>query len=95
MENICWIQVKIHISDQTSLRICNSVVDSRSPAAAVRPPDQQLSSFIEAGICGTGSYILLSGDWRSGGNDSVCVRYQRPKSQTSWIFTDAKTGIGG
>ncbi len=25
-ENICWIQVKIHISDQTSLRICNSVV---------------------------------------------------------------------
>jgi hypothetical protein len=45
----------------------------RSPAAAVRPPDQQLSSFIEAGICGTGtySYILLSGDWRSGGNDSV------------------------
>jgi hypothetical protein len=25
-EYICWIQVKIHISDQTSLRICNSVV---------------------------------------------------------------------
>jgi hypothetical protein len=25
-ESICWIQVKIHISDQTSLRICNSVV---------------------------------------------------------------------
>jgi hypothetical protein len=24
-EYICWIQVKIHISDQTSLRICNSV----------------------------------------------------------------------
>ncbi len=24
--NICWIQVKIHISDQTSLRICNSVL---------------------------------------------------------------------
>jgi hypothetical protein len=23
-EYICWIQVKIHISDQTSLRICNS-----------------------------------------------------------------------
>ncbi len=23
---ICWIQVKIHISDQTSLRICNSAV---------------------------------------------------------------------
>jgi hypothetical protein len=22
---ICWIQMKIHISDQTSLRICNSV----------------------------------------------------------------------
>jgi hypothetical protein len=45
----------------------------RSLAAGVRPPDQQLSSFIEAGICGTGtySYILLSGDWRSGGNDSV------------------------
>jgi hypothetical protein len=27
-EYICWIQVKIHISDQTSLRICNSVVYS-------------------------------------------------------------------
>ncbi len=27
-EYICWIQVKIHISDQTSLRICNSVVCS-------------------------------------------------------------------
>jgi hypothetical protein len=25
-EYIFWIQVKIHISDQTSLRICNSVV---------------------------------------------------------------------
>jgi hypothetical protein len=25
-EYICWIQVKIHISDQTSLRICNSVL---------------------------------------------------------------------
>jgi hypothetical protein len=24
-EYICWIQVKIHISDQTSLRICNKV----------------------------------------------------------------------
>jgi hypothetical protein len=24
-EYICWIKVKIHISDQTSLRICNSV----------------------------------------------------------------------
>ena len=24
-ENICWMQVKIYISDQTSLRICNSV----------------------------------------------------------------------
>ncbi len=24
-EYICWIQVKIHISDQTSLRICKSV----------------------------------------------------------------------
>ncbi len=24
-EYICWIQVKIHISDQTSQRICNSV----------------------------------------------------------------------
>ncbi len=24
-EYICWIQVKIHVSDQTSLRICNSV----------------------------------------------------------------------
>jgi hypothetical protein len=24
-EYICWIQVKIHISDQTSMRICNSV----------------------------------------------------------------------
>jgi hypothetical protein len=24
-EYICWIQVKIHTSDQTSLRICNSV----------------------------------------------------------------------
>jgi hypothetical protein len=24
-EYICWIQVKIHISDQTSLKICNSV----------------------------------------------------------------------
>jgi hypothetical protein len=23
-EYICWMQVKIHISDQTSLRICNS-----------------------------------------------------------------------
>lgn len=27
-EYICWIQVKIHISDQTSLRICNSVLTS-------------------------------------------------------------------
>ncbi len=27
-EYICWIQVKIHISDQTSLRICNSVYKS-------------------------------------------------------------------
>ena len=25
-EYICWIQVKIYISDQTSLRICNSVL---------------------------------------------------------------------
>jgi hypothetical protein len=25
-EYICWMQVKIYISDQTSLRICNSVV---------------------------------------------------------------------
>ena len=25
-EYICWIQVKIHISDQTSLRICNSAL---------------------------------------------------------------------
>ncbi len=25
-EYICWMQVKIHISDQTSLRICNSVL---------------------------------------------------------------------
>jgi hypothetical protein len=25
-EYICWIEVKIHISDQTSLRICNSVI---------------------------------------------------------------------
>jgi hypothetical protein len=24
-EYICWMQVKIYISDQTSLRICNSV----------------------------------------------------------------------
>jgi hypothetical protein len=24
-EYVCWIRVKIHISDQTSLRICNSV----------------------------------------------------------------------
>jgi hypothetical protein len=24
-EYICWIQVKSHISDQTSLRICNSI----------------------------------------------------------------------
>ncbi len=24
-EYICWIEVKIYISDQTSLRICNSV----------------------------------------------------------------------
>jgi hypothetical protein len=31
-EYICWIQVKIHISDQTSLRVCNSV---DLPAAAV------------------------------------------------------------
>jgi hypothetical protein len=73
----------------------------RSLAAAVRPPDQQLSSFIEAGICGTGTYILLSGDWRSGGNDSVrrlcvCVRYQRLKSQSSYIFAEAKKqGLGG
>ncbi len=26
-EYICWIQVKTHISDQTSLRICNSVYE--------------------------------------------------------------------
>jgi hypothetical protein len=25
-EYICWMQVKIYISDQTSLRICNSVL---------------------------------------------------------------------
>ncbi len=29
-EYICWIQVKIHISDQTSLRICNSVEQSKT-----------------------------------------------------------------
>jgi hypothetical protein len=32
----------------------------RSLAAAVRPSDQQLSSFIEAGICGTGTYTSSS-----------------------------------
>jgi hypothetical protein len=32
-EYICWIQVKIHISDQTSLRICNSVGPSERFAA--------------------------------------------------------------
>jgi hypothetical protein len=30
-EYICWIQVKIHISDQTSLRICNSVPAFAAP----------------------------------------------------------------
>jgi hypothetical protein len=29
-EYICWMQVKIYISDQTSLRICNSVKQSRT-----------------------------------------------------------------
>jgi hypothetical protein len=30
-EYICWTQVKIHISDQTSLRICNSVYTESIP----------------------------------------------------------------
>ncbi len=34
-EYICWIQVKNHISDQTSLRICNSVYWSFSSGVGV------------------------------------------------------------
>jgi hypothetical protein len=55
----------------SDLRICNSVVDSRS--LAVRPPDQQLSSFIEAGICGTGTYTSSSPGIGGGqGATSLC-----------------------
>jgi hypothetical protein len=35
-EYICWMQVKIYISDQTSLRICNSVPAAMAWAAQLR-----------------------------------------------------------
>jgi hypothetical protein len=41
-EYICWIQVKIHISDQTSLRICNSVTQF----AAFTLVTENLPSFL-------------------------------------------------
>jgi hypothetical protein len=43
-EYICWIQVKIHISDQTSLRICNS-------EGALRFPHRKVH-FIVTGFLG-------------------------------------------
>ena len=39
-EYICWIQVKIHISDQTSLRICNSVINKFNSKKLVMAVDQ-------------------------------------------------------
>jgi hypothetical protein len=47
-EYICWIQVKIHISDQTSLRICNSVGYPRVPCHQEVP--LPLNHCLHAGI---------------------------------------------
>jgi hypothetical protein len=51
-EYICWIQVKIHISDQTSLRICNSVF--------IKPGLSSLASKANIGQARQGPTVYLA-----------------------------------